>query len=88
MSMRFLQEGEIPLEPVFAFPFFDFALHAGEVGGEFEGVAVVEPDPVVGLAFEEVDAFGFERGVEFGEGFAEEVGEEEEGGALVEALMG
>lgn len=42
---------------------------------------------VVGFAFFEVDVFGFERGGEVGEGFAKEVGEKEEGGSLVEALL-
>ena len=86
MPMRLLQESQISLEAILALPFLDLPLHSGRIGGEFEGLAVAEPDVVVGLAFEEFNALGFEGGVEVVKGFAEEVGQEEERGALVESL--
>ena len=86
VAMGFLEEGKITVEAVFALPFFDFALHAGGRGGEFDALAVAEVNVVVWFAFEQFDALGCEGGVEVFEGFAKEVGEEKEGRALVEAL--
>ena len=88
MPVRLLQKAKVPLKPVLALPLFDLRLHARNVSAELEALAVAEPDVVVGVAFEKVYAFGFEGGAEVVEGFAEEVGKEEEGGALVEALEG
>ncbi len=81
-----LHEAQIPLEPIFTLPFLDLDLHARQVAAELEALAVAEPDVVVWLAFQELNAFGGDGGVEVAEDFFEEAGEEEEGGALVEAL--
>ena len=86
MAVRFLEERQVAFEAGFALAFFDGGLHAREVGGEFEGLAVGEPDVVVGFAFLEMDVFGREGGPEVVEGFLEETGEEEQRRSLVEAL--
>ena len=81
-----LPEAQIPLEAVLALPFLDLDFHARQIAAELEALAVPEPDIVVGLAFQELDAFGSYGGVEVAEDFFEEVGEEKKGGALIEAL--
>ncbi len=81
-----LHEAQIPLEPIFTLPFLDLDLHARQVAAELEALAVAEPDVVVWLAFQELNAFGGDGGVEVAEDFFEEVGEEKKGGALIEAL--
>lgn len=78
--------GEVARESVLALHRLYLVLHARKVGGEVEGRAVREPNVVVWLAFYKLDAFCVERGVEIGVSFSEEVREQEEGWALVEAL--
>lgn len=56
MSVRFLQKRQVVLKASLAFPFLDFQLHARQVGGCAKAVAVVEPDIVVGFAFQYFDA--------------------------------
>ena len=86
MAVRFLEERQVAFEAGFALALFDGGFHAREVGGEFEGLAVGEPDVVVGFAFLEMDVFGREGGPKVVEGFLEETGEEEQRRSLVEAL--
>ncbi len=75
MPMGLLKKAQIPLEAIFAFPLLDFIFHTGDVGGQLEGLAIAEPEIVVGLAFHQLHAFGFERGVQVVEGFPKEMGE-------------
>jgi len=60
MPVRLLQEREVALETVLALPALDLGLDAHEVGGKLEGLAVAEPDVVVGFALAQVDALGLE----------------------------
>jgi hypothetical protein len=61
VAMRFLQESQIPLEPVFAFKTLNLSLHDGDVGREFEVGVIVEMDIVVGFALDQLDALCIER---------------------------
>lgn len=76
MTMRLLQEGQVSLEPILAFPFLDLGLHPRNIGAELELFAIAEPDVVVGLALDEPDAFGFERCVKVFVTFDKQAGEE------------
>lgn len=60
MSMRLLQKAEISLEAVLALPLFHLLLHARNVAAKLEAFTISKPDIVVGFAFHEIDAFGFE----------------------------
>jgi len=51
MRVRLAEKVEVTPEAGFAFPALDFGLHGGEVAGHAEGLAVAEPDVVVGVAF-------------------------------------
>jgi hypothetical protein len=86
MSVCFLQETEVSFEAICALPFLNVALHLGLVRGQLDTFAIVEPEVIVVLALDEIDAFSFEGSSEVPEGFREELGEKEEGWALVEAL--
>lgn len=86
VSVCFLQETEVSFEAICTLPFLNLTLHLGLVRGQLDAFAIVEPEVVIVLAFDEIDVFGFERSSEVGEGFREELGEKEEGWALVEAL--
>jgi hypothetical protein len=81
-----LQERKVPLIPIFPLPLFDLVLHGREVGAEQHALAVAEPDVVVWVAFQELDAFGLEGRAQLFEGQVEEAGQQEEGRALVEAM--
>jgi hypothetical protein len=61
-------------------------LHPRQIGTQFKLFAIAEPDPIVRLAFPQLDAFSFEARAEFVKGLVEEAGEEEERGALIEAV--
>jgi len=84
--MRLLQKRQITHEPILALPPLDLLFHHSHVRGHLELLAIAEPDVVVGVAFDEMHALGFERGAEIGKGLAEEAGEEQERGPLIEAL--
>lgn len=88
MRMRLPKVLQISLVSLLSLPLLNLLLHDGEVTRELELLAIAEPDVVVWFAFQELDALGFEAGVEFGKGAVEEVGEEEKGGALVETVAG
>jgi hypothetical protein len=78
MPMRLSKPQQIPLEPRLPFPLLNLPLHHARVRAEFEALSISEPEIVIRFAFEELHAFGFERGVEVVECFFEELGEEEE----------
>ena len=81
-----MQEPKVPLEPILAFPLLNLPFHPGCVRGEFEGLAIAEPDVVVGLALEELDSFGLQGCIEVVECLSEEIWEEEKRRALIKAL--
>ena len=71
--MRLLQKLQISLEAILAFPLLDFVLHACQITAHFKALAVVRPHIVVRLAFEELDAFGFQTRSKIKESFMEEL---------------
>lgn len=77
---------QIPLESGLPLPLLDLPLHHARVRAELEALAVSKPEVVVGVAFEQPNALGFQGGVEVVECFLEELGEEQEGRPLVEAV--
>jgi hypothetical protein len=86
MSMRLSEPLQIPLEPLLPLPFLNLPLHNTRVRAEFKALSISKPEVVIRFTFEELDAFGFERGVEVVKRFFEELGEEKEGRTLVEAV--
>ena len=88
VPVRFLQEGQVPLEAGLALPALDGGFHARRVGRELERLAVVEEELVVRLRLDQRDALRGERGAEVGEGLLKHAWQEQEGGALIEALQG
>jgi hypothetical protein len=87
VSVSFLQESKVAFETIFALPLLYFLFHSGYICRELEGLAIAEPKVVIRLTFHELHTFCFKGGIEVVKGFAEEMGEQEEGGALVEALV-
>ena len=73
MSMCLLEVAQVPLEPILPLPPLDRVLHARNISRQLEALAIAEPDVVVGFTFEQLNAFGRQRGVEIGEDFLEEV---------------
>lgn len=55
--MRLVEECQISLKPIFAFPFLNLRLHCRKVRGELEVLAIAEPDVVVGGALHNINAF-------------------------------
>jgi len=86
MVVRLLQEGKVAPEPGFALEALDFALHEGQIRREGEGDGVVEVHAVIGFAFQELDAFFLHRCVQVAECGVEDLGQQKQAGALVEAL--
>ena len=86
MPVRLLQEAQVSVEAILAFPFLHLPLHTGRIGRQLKRLAITKPEVVVGLAFQEFDSFGLEGGVQIVECLSEKVGEEEEGRALIETL--
>jgi hypothetical protein len=64
----------------------DLLLHDGEVARHGDLLAVVEVDLVVRGALDELDVLRLHGGVEVLERLVEELGEQEQGRALVKAL--
>lgn len=84
--MRFSKPLEIPLKPLLPLPLLNLPLHHTRVRTQLKSLPIPEPEVVIWFAFEELDAFGFERGFEVVECFFEELREEEQRGALVETV--
>jgi hypothetical protein len=73
--MRLVEECQIALESVFAFPLLNLHFHCREIGGELEGLAIAEPDIVVGRTLYNIYAFLLQSGIEIAVCFGEEVRE-------------
>jgi hypothetical protein len=73
----FLQESEVSFKSILAFPLLHLILHQADVCGQLERFTIAEPDGVVGLAFQQLDALCRQRGTEVFEDFFEEVREEQ-----------
>lgn len=86
MSMTFSHPVQISLKPILPLPPLNLLFHPGDISAEFEFLAVPEPDVVVRRAFEEVHALCFQRSVEVAERLFEEMRQQEEGGAVIEAV--
>lgn len=85
--MRLSQPLQIPLKALLPLPFLNLPLHDTHVRAQLEAFSISKPEIVVWIAFEKLHTFGFEGGIEVVKGFAEELGEEEKGGALVESVF-
>lgn len=82
----FPEERQVSRVSILAFPLFNLVLHQNQVGRKLELLAVAKPHVVVGLAFYNMYSFGFQGGIEIGEGFVEHAREEKQRWALVETL--
>lgn len=76
--MRLSKPLQIPLKPLLPLPLLNLPLHNTCIRAQLKALPIPEPEVIVGFAFEQLDAFGFERGVEVVERFFEELREEEE----------
>jgi hypothetical protein len=72
--MRLSKPCQVPLKALLPLPFLNLPLHDRRVGAKLKALSIPKPEVVIGLAFEEFDALGFERGVEVVKGFLEELG--------------
>ena len=75
MPSTFPQKIQIPLKPLLPLPLLHLSLHSSQIATELEQRAIAEVDPVVGVAFAELDPFGGEARVQFVESLVEEAGE-------------
>jgi hypothetical protein len=86
MPMCLLQEREITLKTIFPLEALYFRLHGCEIGGKGESSVVVEVYLVVGITFDQFDAFSFHGGVKVLESLVEELREEQKARPLIETL--
>lgn len=86
VPVALLQKRQVPLVAILPLPALDLVLHSREIRAEAHALAVAEPDVVVGVAFEQLDALGFEARAQLAEGQVEEAREQEQRGPLVEAV--
>jgi hypothetical protein len=75
MLMRLIEECQIALKSIFAFPLLNLRLHGRKIGGELEVLAIAKPDIVVGGTLYDINAFFQEGCVEIAVCFGEEVRE-------------
>jgi hypothetical protein len=86
MPVAFFQELQISAIPILPFPLLHLPLHDRQITAQPEALTIAEPDIVIRLAFSELHALGFEACAQLFEGAVEEMREEKEGGALIEAV--
>jgi len=86
MPMRLSKPLQIPLKPLLPLPLLNLSLHNTCIRAQLKALPIAKPEVIIWFAFEQLDAFGFERGVEVVEGFFEELWEEEQRGTLVETI--
>jgi len=72
----FSEERQVSRISVLAFPLLNLLLHQNQIGRELELLAVAKPHVVVRLAFYNMYTFGFQGGIEIGEGLVEHAREE------------
>lgn len=73
--MRLVEECQISLKAIFAFPFLNLCLHCRKIRGKLEVLAIAEPDVVVGSALYNINAFFQQSCVEVAVCFGEEMRE-------------
>ena len=74
VPMGLLKEGEVAFEAILALPFLDLDFHASQVGGQLDRGAIVEPEVIVGLAFNKPHPLPFQAGAQVSKGVDEEIG--------------
>lgn len=87
VHMRFAQKPQIARVPILALPLLDLVFHAGEVCRQLELLAIAEPDVVVWLTFDQLDALSLEAGIQVCKRVVEEAREEQQRWPLVESLI-
>lgn len=87
MTMRLLQKGEVTFKSISSFETLDFFFHGSKISRHSEGSVIMEMYVVVGLAFHEIDAFGFQGGAQVLECLMEESWEEQQAWPLIESLI-
>lgn len=75
MLMRLVEECQVSLEPILAFPLLNLRFHCRKIRGELKVLAIAKPNIVIGSALYDIDAFSQERCVQVAVCFAEEVRE-------------
>jgi hypothetical protein len=86
MPMRLSKPLQIPFKPLLPLPLLDLLLHNTCIRTQLKALPISKPEVIIRFTFKQLDAFGFERGVEVVERFFEELREKEQGGALVKTI--